>query len=643
MSVEYDGVKFYSTSDLTTGLSLNEAVSVLKSFDPTLDQYNDINKVLELYNIYLLFKSGVHLNVWDDETYNKYRCIAEKFPRVYSKYFNTICDDNFEKVIENVCVLYEDDFWTLFDNFKVYNRVSAQIITDYIKSNVSVLYNILQKKNIVRHYDDEIACVLRASDETARLLIREFLEKRDGDTRLYFPDALCPSEFEGILQVYVDSDHTNPNLLSLIVNAQNSNICPISDRLRLSAKRAYQKYWKNQMNNVSWAEYGMSVTFEDSNEIKKLETDDKHDCMGIVFDTKWIAENLDYPTLLNNFMYVFEYFDVFWRSRFTSHKHRKASLADAIMLRGKNYYDKSPEYDHISALYSMEMLGYCKQMQDHGIYIGDIFKWFFEEYLPTEYGATGFLFNPPTESATTLEKCKTLVSEMDGILKQFKYYVEDGYIDRELLEISSNPFPISTLKSFSPHKYAYGNSNEIEHEMYLLFSDQSCMKFSKGNREHYSSFIEHLTSDKLRLSDFEHFQQSQLEWLLSRKSLMLNDDMIEMNTDRIIILKDLYKNDVICCSYIGHLQSQLDELVRDGDLRYGSTLLSEPEQDYFNYILNKSQFSNGLDLRNKYIHSTYPADENKREQDYLEFLKMMVLIIGKINEDFILREQLKEG
>ena len=63
---------------------------------------------------------------------------------------------------------------------------------------------------------------------------------------------------------------------------------------------------------------------------------------------------------------------------------------------------------------------------------------------------------------------------------------------------------------------------------------------------------------------------------------------------------------------------------------------SKPEQDYLNYILNKSEFSNGLDLRNKYIHDTCPLDEKIQRQDYMELLKIMVLIMIKINEEFCL-------
>lgn len=51
---------------------------------------------------------------------------------------------------------------------------------------------------------------------------------------------------------------------------------------------------------------------------------------------------------------------------------------------------------------------------------------------------------------------------------------------------------------------------------------------------------------------------------------------------------------------------------------------------------NKKQI---LDLRNKYIHSTYPVDEKVQELDYLQFLKLMIILIIKINEEFCLKNQ----
>lgn len=75
-----------------------------------------------------------------------------------------------------------------------------------------------------------------------------------------------------------------------------------------------------------------------------------------------------------------------------------------------------------------------------------------------------------------------------------------------------------------------------------------------------------------------------------------------------------------------------------------SSLLSRPEQDYFNYYLNKSSFNNSLDLRNMYVHGTQSNDsdnENVHYTNYITFLKLFVLIIIKINDDLCTYDNLK--
>ena len=118
---------------------------------------------------------------------------------------------------------------------------------------------------------------------------------------------------------------------------------------------------------------------------------------------------------------------------------------------------------------------------------------------------------------------------------------------------------------------------------------------------------------------------------------------MKLNGPKAYILKDLYDHDVICPQYYdGEMKRIIDEWSRNGDLRLESSLFSEPEQDYLNYELNKSSYSNGLDLRNKYAHSTYPENEKTQFVDYVRLLKIMILVITKINEEFCLREDIKE-
>lgn len=64
------------------------------------------------------------------------------------------------------------------------------------------------------------------------------------------------------------------------------------------------------------------------------------------------------------------------------------------------------------------------------------------------------------------------------------------------------------------------------------------------------------------------------------------------------------------------------------------TLFSKPEQDYLDYMLNMHKYSNGLDLRNRYCHGNNPIDEKVSESNYYQILKIMCLIIIKINDEF---------
>jgi hypothetical protein len=156
------------------------------------------------------------------------------------------------------------------------------------------------------------------------------------------------------------------------------------------------------------------------------------------------------------------------------------------------------------------------------------------------------------------------------------------------------------------------------------------------NHEGARSFYELLSKNTIKPTEYPEWELADLRWLESRNDINIDcDGTIRMNVSRIRLLRDLYDHGVICASYYKKADI-LDQLVASGDLRYDSSLFSVPEQNYLNYMLNKSKYSNGLDLRNKYIHSTYPTDVNQQEHDYINLLKIMVIVILKINEEFCL-------
>ncbi len=86
----------------------------------------------------------------------------------------------------------------------------------------------------------------------------------------------------------------------------------------------------------------------------------------------------------------------------------------------------------------------------------------------------------------------------------------------------------------------------------------------------------------------------------------------------------------------------IQPMLDSGEVFFENRLFSVLEQDYLNYMLNKSQYSNGLDLRNKYLHSTDPIDENQKRYDYILLMKILILIVLKINHEFFLWDEIKK-
>mgnify|MGYP003502931097 FL=1 len=68
---------------------------------------------------------------------------------------------------------------------------------------------------------------------------------------------------------------------------------------------------------------------------------------------------------------------------------------------------------------------------------------------------------------------------------------------------------------------------------------------------------------------------------------------------------------------------------------FESSLFSKQEQSYFNYYLNKSEFTNGKDLRNKYAHGSQadPTNLNEHTYAYFTYLKLFVLVLLKMDDD----------
>ncbi len=630
IKADYNGVRFYGKSDLGNAWQLQMAETVLSSFTPDKN-YENVNEIIELYNVQRLIDSGVALDSWSPEQHQSYKDTVRLFNRPVGTFFSQISDDNFLEIISTVSILYMDDFWKLFVRFKVFKRVSSALFENYLKSPGTMLHPILENKILVDCYGTQLANVMRTSDQTVRILVTKYLETTT--TQLFIPKELKAEEFEPIFLKYIESKQVNPKVLQLIYSGQSTKECPISDKLRLKARRAAERFWDNNKETMTLRSYsiGVGLGFVEQSNAKEIKQDGA--TIQLTYDIGWLEDSLDYPTILNNFFYLFEMFDGYFRSSLVSVKSQMSAFEHVFAPQGIKFYKKGMQFDIKNNASTLQTALYYDFLKNHNIDLEEVFKWFFETYLPEEFGVQGLSMSVSSPSATYVERCRSLASEMDGVFKQFRMYVLDGEIDRELFEMSSEHIVISNIPSLISNKYAYPKSEDLKKEIVALFSDQSVLAYIEKTKSKYRTLFELLTHEKVKLSDFVEWQQQYIRWLSEKGSVSIADDeTIFMCYDRIWVLKDIYDNDVACV-YNTPYPAVIQNMISTGDLRLGSTLFTEPEQDYLNYVLNKSEFSNGLDLRNKYIHSTYPKKENVQRTDYITLLKLMVLVVTKINDE----------
>lgn len=153
-------------------------------------------------------------------------------------------------------------------------------------------------------------------------------------------------------------------------------------------------------------------------------------------------------------------------------------------------------------------------------------------------------------------------------------------------------------------------------------------------------FLNYYDWKNVKPEEIEEYNFDELNWLLERGVVYVSDGMLALNYERIWILKELNDKGVICLQYKD--SDILRKLISEGEIRVESSLLSESEWEYFNYVLNKSEFSNGLDLRNRYIHDTNSLDKRHQQNDYIVLLKMFVILVIKINEEFCLQDKISK-
>lgn len=643
-----DRVKFYSASDYSSGFHLMGIKEMIDQFDNDKVDY-DINEIIEFYNIIKFIDIKAYLTTWERQDIEIIQKVCKEYKRIVACYIKNINDSNFIGIYNEVGRNYKDDFFELLEQYKVYEMVSETIVDEILHNEKVCMHYILRNKKLINHYGNIIRTCLLNNSKYAELILDKYeIEHLNQRHTIYFPEVFTLEDKETVILNYIKAPFANLNYLYIINNIQSTNELKISDRTRLESKKRADEENQKFFDGKSGMKYGAEVGFKENQEEPIIEQDDK----GVIkcsYSMEWIKDNSDYSTLLNNFIYLFNFVDLQMRITLFSKKTELGLFESALFTRSKHAYDTGVGFSIKKMLSDLQMVGYYQRLEGLDIRLEEIIEWFFKEYLLDEFKIKDYKMNPPSVSSKYLEKCRTLLPELESIIKQYNLYVEDGYIDHELLQMSSNPIPYKDIKSKLEKKYIYPNykSQEFSNINYYFFSDQCMLSYIKDLDDKYSSFFKLLLKENVRVEDYPDYDKRDIDYLLEKNYIHVDcNGFIRITNFRLItILKDLHENEAInYWKYPISYRNEIDKLVDNQILVAESSLFSRPEQDYFNYYLNKSSFNNSFDLRNMYVHGTQfnnSDNENVHYTNYITFLKLFILIIIKINDDLCTYDDIK--
>lgn len=639
---DLDRVVFHSTYDLASGYHLKKGEHILRSSLDIVVKYTNINDILELYNIKNYIDNNVYLNSWSEVDISIFKNNVLRYGEIIGSFLSSINDSNFLTIQKETIRSYKSSFWELTNNQSIYKRVSSNTFKSILVTEPHLIYEILTHKKIVEHFDQEISDFLIHYPQAAEILI-SFYEVKDEIPRktLFIPKKLTIKNKEIIISTYLDSDDTNINYVNLIQTARNRNDFRISDKTRLKARRLHKAETKNIISKNS-IKYGVSINFpKDTAKIKHCYLDNNLTA-HYYYSFNHIAENCDYYSIFKNFKVLFEYVDNQNRINLISKKNQIGVFERIVGISSSSEYKIGAAFSLSEMASHGQIYGYSKVLNELNIDLIDVLHLIYTSTLPEIYDyPSNARFVVPSQHNSHFEKVRILAPEFESILKQFKIYVEEKHIDYELLQISSSPCNIRDIPSLNENKYIYLNdeNHKIISGYNMFFSDQTLLSYVKPfENSHYTCFFELLEKEQVHFDNYEEHHKPQLKYLIDNKFIHIDSNGIIQVTNvlRLLIVKDLYDNEVgVFHHYPIDFQNEALKMASENIISFESSLLSRPEQSYLNYILNKSEFTNGLDLRNSYLHGTQANPEYTEMHDYAyyTYLKILFLIILKIEDD----------
>lgn len=643
--------KFYSRTDLSNGIHLIRAERVLDNYQEGQD-YENVNDVLELFNVKLLIDNGLELNRWTERQVADYKTKVSKLGKDIVTFFRK--GQTIDGVLVSVESVFAQDFWIVIEKFGLIDLVSEQALSEIFTKNPDVIENILHCEKIVREYESLISSLLCQYKNAANLLLHAYLisDEYSHTLPLYIPNDLTADQKCDIIERYLNSGEAKIGDVRIIMQAKDVPGFSIPPKLKLQAKKLELELAKIPQDAiVSTVQTGFSIEYSKEKGIPPKKAWLEGTVFRFIYSEEYL-DSLDKDALLSVFVSLFEYFDNHGMLNLCYNWHEGIFLEKIPTEEIEGFYPTNKYFQMKNNIAVHQVILFDDYMRRRGSCIETSIKDFYEKYFRKRFGFPSMPLNLASDTESFINKNKVIAPEMESVVKQYNMFVDEGGIEPELFQMSM-PLPIAMCKSllWGKHRYVVWGDNvsKVTGAMNLLFSDQSLLSFVTPFKDsHYNTLYNLLIHEKnVKYDNYEDHQRPKIDFLIENGYLVNHDGNILLaDNPRIEILYNLYYRREL--SYYYHeppVRKEIDRMVGDGILKYDDYLLSPSERHYVNFFLNSSEFSNGMQLRNKYSHGAMSClvSDNEHRMAYYYFLMIFIIILLKMNEDMELSAYLNEA
>ncbi|EGO5014715.1 hypothetical protein H8V64_002484 [Enterococcus faecalis] len=660
-------------------LNMERLVELAKSIN--LEENYGLMDILEFHNMLKFFTSKNYPEVLSEQ---QVKDTKSKICQIVPLFFNNetkedIIDDfkymfdpknieTLEKIDEKIkagtlehdsekdyILRYRKDYLECFEKYNLAEIIDEVNLEEVILDMELPIWLLLKTNYFIQNYPQIMKKLFLKNTSNFELLLNNYTGDYTGNrTKYYIPENITKEEMYQFCLEYIENDLSNGNYLKIIEQGiQGIKELTIDGKLKLKAKKKNEEIEKKLFFNEdgTFISNGFSQKIVVYTDRKKYE----HETLAFkgLIDIDWIKENKEPETLLNYLMYLEGFFTSNWISNLCSFPNYEASALERFLgVKSLKHYETSLYFSNkinLSLLSFKVFETFLKRELDTRI--EDLINYFF-----TKYGEENFQINwlaldftKPDEKMSI--QTKNLFTLEEHIRKQWNLLVEEKEIEKDLFELENTP-RVNSLKSFLNKKYIYLNQNnkDIQGILYLLFSDQSGIRYINENlsEEH---FVKLILKNRVNKKDLLNFQHQDIDLLIRKDIISIDEDGFLYITikqlTRISIFSSLYKFGVIHYYHVldntmilDIQQREIDEMIVEGILTFENKLFSKPETNFLNYILNNSEYDNALALRNKYLHGSV-VDDNYA--DYLYSLIILVIYVIKINDELTLNEEIQEN